>query len=73
VLDAFRPDAEDSRRRRTALASGPWPSCRAELRLLYDAEVIDVGSPTSSGVASRSRRAGRLVARAVLDGAVEAG
>jgi hypothetical protein len=45
VLDAFRPDAEDSRRRRTrarlrAVAELPEP----ELRLLYDtAEVIDVG------------------------------
>jgi hypothetical protein len=58
VLDAFRPDAEDSRRRRTrarlrAVAELPEP----ELRLLYDAEVIDVG------VATQQRRGRRALRR----------
>jgi hypothetical protein len=59
VLDAFRPDAEDSRRRRTrarlrAVAELPDD----ELRLLYDTiEVIDVG------VARSGRRGLRALGR----------
>jgi hypothetical protein len=60
VLDAFRPDAEDSRRRRTrarlrAIAELPEP----ELRLLYDsAEVIDVGVATQQRRGLRALRRG---------------
>jgi hypothetical protein len=58
VLDAFRPDAEDSRRRRTrarlrAIAALPAD----ELRQLFDGEVIDVG------VARQQRRGLRALRR----------
>lgn len=60
VLDAFRPDAEDSRRRRTrarlrAVAELP----ETELRLLYDTvDVIDVGVVRSERRGLRALRRG---------------